>query len=379
MFDLSYYSTKPRLGEACRPDMPDPSHIRPDPTRFDPAQLGPARLGPVRLDPVRRALRARGGMAPVTFEFEDPSLTPCSLCMTQAGESLDAVTQDERRLHVSSQSAMGGMAAHQVSPGLSIVESRMTFDEETTFSEDYRPRDVLQLSFCLAGTCGWNYLDGGKAHWLAPSTCSLQRNTAGTCTSVFEPGEHRTLSIVLDRRRFAAFEEAAPKAPGSLGAQTFEMTPGLHNAVRRLADCPPHQKLRDMFLEGLALEVLSTFCTEALERPAAPSRLSRSDIACLDSARTYIDERLDQPLTIAQVARACFVSETKLKAGFKELFGCTVWEYLNGRRMTRAYELLRHGHSVRETAQLVGYASPSHFSETFRKRWGISPSEMSPW
>ena len=45
-------------------------------------------------------------------------------------------------------------------------------------------------------------------------------------------------------------------------------------------------------------------------------------------AREIIDNHFLHPLTIAQIAEQCFLSETKLKQGFKICFNCTVYEYI---------------------------------------------------
>ena len=63
----------------------------------------------------------------------------------------------------------------------------------------------------------------------------------------------------------------------------------------------------------------------------------------LDESEEIIDNHFLHPLTIAQIAEQCFLSETKLKQGFKICFNCTVYEYIVEKRMEMAYRLLQSG------------------------------------
>lgn len=68
-------------------------------------------------------------------------------------------------------------------------------------------------------------------------------------------------------------------------------------------------------------------------------------------------------------------NETKLKTGFKKLFGKTFTEIVQTERMNKAKSLLEEGQqSVKEVAHSCGYQSASMFSVQFKKRFGQSPN-----
>ncbi|WP_281679270.1 helix-turn-helix domain-containing protein [Synergistes jonesii] len=76
--------------------------------------------------------------------------------------------------------------------------------------------------------------------------------------------------------------------------------------------------------------------------------------------------------------KSCYLSETKLKRGFKACFGCTVYEYVVEKRMEMARRLLQSGkYRVKEVVWMTGYSNAGHFIDTFRKRYGVTPSEIS--
>ncbi len=59
---------------------------------------------------------------------------------------------------------------------------------------------------------------------------------------------------------------------------------------------------------------------------------------------------------------------------FRAYTGYTPAQFQQVRRIERAKHLLQSGRSVKETADLLGYADPFYFSRLFKKRTGISPA-----
>ncbi|MCU5463145.1 helix-turn-helix transcriptional regulator, partial [Bacillus cereus] len=94
-------------------------------------------------------------------------------------------------------------------------------------------------------------------------------------------------------------------------------------------------------------------------------------------AEEILVQRMELPPSLLELAKLVELNDYKLKLGFKELFGTSAFAYLREQRMERAMFLLRSGTSnVTETAIAVGYKNISHFSESFKKKYGIKPSEI---
>ncbi|MEH2012800.1 helix-turn-helix transcriptional regulator [Nostoc sp.] len=70
------------------------------------------------------------------------------------------------------------------------------------------------------------------------------------------------------------------------------------------------------------------------------------------------------------------LSDRKLQRGFRELFGTTVFGYLHHHRMEQAQILLRYRDmQVSEVAHAVGYSHLGHFTEAFKRKFGITPKQ----
>lgn len=84
------------------------------------------------------------------------------------------------------------------------------------------------------------------------------------------------------------------------------------------------------------------------------------------------------PPTISNLSRTAAMSPTKLKKDFKALYGLPVYEYYQKNRMMRAKQLLLEGrYAIKEVGMMVGYTNLGHFAASFKKEFGILPSEMS--
>ena len=114
---------------------------------------------------------------------------------------------------------------------------------------------------------------------------------------------------------------------------------------------------------------------EKVETDTAPA-LEREVARALADTRRYMEEHLDEPLTISTLSRRSCLSATTFKAGFRRLYGLPVHAWLRQRRMERAAELLRGSSlSVLGVAQSVGYSSASQFTAAFRRQYGVTPAQ----
>lgn len=92
-------------------------------------------------------------------------------------------------------------------------------------------------------------------------------------------------------------------------------------------------------------------------------------------ARRLLDQSYDAPMTIEDLSREVALSPFYLIRAFRRVYKQTPHQYLVGRRIARAKELLRNTDlSITEICAAVGFESLGSFSTLFRKVAGISPS-----
>ncbi|WP_225047499.1 helix-turn-helix domain-containing protein [Lacticaseibacillus kribbianus] len=92
--------------------------------------------------------------------------------------------------------------------------------------------------------------------------------------------------------------------------------------------------------------------------------------------RGYLDNHLEEPVTIAQLAALVSLSPSQLTRQFKQAFGTTPYAYLQDRRLAMAKTLLRHTSlPVTAIASRLSFADAHYFSNAFTKAVGVRPGE----
>jgi AraC family transcriptional regulator len=94
----------------------------------------------------------------------------------------------------------------------------------------------------------------------------------------------------------------------------------------------------------------------------------------LRQAVNYINEHLDQNLTLAEIAAAVRMSPNYFASLFKQSTGLTPHQYVMKCRIEKAKQLLHHQQlTLVEICQEVGFTSQSHFTRVFRQHTKTTP------
>lgn len=88
----------------------------------------------------------------------------------------------------------------------------------------------------------------------------------------------------------------------------------------------------------------------------------------------YIEERLEQQVTLEEVAVNAGYSEFHFSRIFKSIMGMTVMEYVTNRKLIKASEEILQGKKIIEVAMEYGWQSHSGFTKAFKKQFGFYPT-----
>ncbi|MCG2462575.1 AraC family transcriptional regulator [Flavobacteriaceae bacterium F89] len=107
-------------------------------------------------------------------------------------------------------------------------------------------------------------------------------------------------------------------------------------------------------------------------------RLSYEDIRKIREGHNIIINNLDKELpSIKDFAHQLGTNEFKLKYGFKELYGTSVYRFLVQERLRKAKMLVQYSDmALKSIAHMTGFKSDPHFSRAFKKQYGFPPSEL---
>ncbi|HVU94703.1 MAG TPA: AraC family transcriptional regulator [Puia sp.] len=158
---------------------------------------------------------------------------------------------------------------------------------------------------------------------------------------------------------------------------TRPLLPAMFQCISDIGGSTFNGPLQQLYLETKAAELFLLQIQALKNYPPPITKLNPGDIERLHEARMYIEKNYHTPYTIIDLARIVGINQTKLKSGFKDLFGCTVFGYVKDLQMGKARQLLLDEKLfVSEVADRVGYSCPQHFAAAFKRKFGMLPSEL---
>lgn len=152
------------------------------------------------------------------------------------------------------------------------------------------------------------------------------------------------------------------------------------SVINEMLNCIYRGQMRKLYFESKITELFFLQAEQANNLPKEGFFLLKSsDQEKLYAARQFIQQHIFDPLTIRKISREIGLNEFKLKKGFKQLFGTTVFDCLTQFRMDYARQvLLDTSTTISEVAYRLGYSDPYNFSKAFKKHFGFLPSKLKP-
>lgn len=136
---------------------------------------------------------------------------------------------------------------------------------------------------------------------------------------------------------------------------------------------------RRLFLAAKSEEILNWVIESTRPRrhiEIGANKVSDRELTRLNEVKNIIEANLASPPTIKELSRLVGMNSTKLKLGYRELFGETIGSNLNRLRLDKALALVESSDlSFAEIGYKVGYNYPANFTQAFKKRYGMTPRE----
>lgn len=149
--------------------------------------------------------------------------------------------------------------------------------------------------------------------------------------------------------------------------------------IKEILTCPYTGEIKKDFINGKVLDLFLLAMDIVSKHPVWQQIVLKPfEIEQIHAAKDIIVNELDSPSTILQLAKRIGLNDFKLKKGFKQIFGTTIFDYRQQTRMERAMELLTSDKSisVTEIAFKLGYEGVNAFSSAFKKHFGIPPTSF---
>jgi AraC-like DNA-binding protein len=104
--------------------------------------------------------------------------------------------------------------------------------------------------------------------------------------------------------------------------------------------------------------------------------VDEENVQKIRKAKKIILDKMSDPPSLEQLAIEVELSLKKLKDGFKQIYGDTVFTYLLDHKMDEARKMLdSRKYNVNEVSLKLGYSTASHFIAAFKKKYGTTPKK----
>lgn len=203
-------------------------------------------------------------------------------------------------------------------------------------------------------------------------------------------GHSRTVTVYIHRSRLQdLYADRAHELPGALQAfiagslrhtvaQRLPLNASLLRCLEDLHGCDLDGHSRRLFIRSKAIEILCHAFKVMVHDDEqvmldASAQMTRGVI----KAQQRLMENFVAPPSLDDLARDVGLSRSSLCAGFRQIVGQTVFDYIADLRMQQALSMLNErAASITQIAYAVGYSHPSSFSLAVQRRFGTTPSEL---
>ncbi|WP_166960182.1 AraC family transcriptional regulator [Yeosuana marina] len=158
-----------------------------------------------------------------------------------------------------------------------------------------------------------------------------------------------------------------------------EISPSMAIVLNQLINYNLNQSIKQLYFRGKAYEILSLYFNrneDTYNIEQCPFLVDETNVTKIKKAKDIIISRMAEPPSLQELADEIGLSLKKLKDGFKQIYGDSVFSFLFDYKMEVARKLLESGdNNVNEVGLRVGYSTSSHFIAAFKKKYGTTPKK----
>lgn len=245
----------------------------------------------------------------------------------------------------------------------------------------------IQFHFCVKGECQFMFNQGRYALNIPDEKSLLLYNPERDLPIHLELNPSSWLiSLIISIKKFHGLFSQEADYITFLSADNRDkkyykdgiITPSMAIVLNQLINYNLNSNIKHLYFKGKAYELLSLYFhrSEDANIEQCPFLVDETNVQKLRMAKDIMITRMAEPPTLQELSEEIGLSLKKLKEGFKEIYGDSVFSFLFDYKMEYARKLLESGeHNVNEVGLKVGYSTASHFISAFKKKYGTTPKK----
>ena len=282
--------------------------------------------------------------------------------------------------------ATGSLSEHTLEEGFSILKFENPSSEIQSIVREV-DSSYIQFHYCLNGALKFWFNDGRYAFDVAnehslllynpqrdlPLNVELQAKSKGISLLISIKKFHALFSQEADYIHFLRADSKDKKYYDSK-----EISPSIIVVLNQIVNNNVHHSIEGLFLKAKAYELLSHHFnrSEDADIEQCPFLIDEQNVIKIRQAKDIVIQRMTDPPGLHELANEVGLTLKKLKEGFKQIYGDSVYSFLFDYKMEYARKLLASNkHNVNEVGHKIGYSTSSHFIAAFKKKYGTTPKK----
>ena len=267
-----------------------------------------------------------------------------------------------------------------------IIRSQNDSNETSHFERAVNV-DLIQFHSGIKGRAKFIFNQGSYALDLKEDVSLFLYNPQKELPVYLEIAPHSwTISVLISIKKFhGLFSSEADYIP-FLSEENKDkkyykdepINPSMSIVLNQLFNYNLHPSIKNLYFKGKAYELLSLYFnrSEDTNIEQCPFLVDEDNVTKIKKAKEIIIANMAEPPSLQELADQVGINLKKLKMGFKQIYGDSVYSFLFDYKMEFARKLLDSGsYNVNEVGLKIGYSTASHFISAFKKKFGTTPKK----
>lgn len=282
--------------------------------------------------------------------------------------------------------AIGSIQNYQVDDGIIFLKLSNDNSTELNFNHDIDKKHI-QFHFCIKGFSKFQFNSGRYAFPVISENSILLYNPVQELpiNALLNPNS-LVISILISIKKFhSLFSNQADQISflnkDNIGNKFYKekkLEPMMSVVLNQMVQLSVHESMHNLYLRAKVFELMSLYFNRSKEMDVeqCPFLVDDKNIKKIRLAKEIIISRMIEPPSLTDLASEVEISLKKLKEGFKQVYGASVFVFLLDYKMQVSKTLLSSGnYNVNEVALKVGYSTATHFINAFKKKFGTTPKK----
>ncbi|MCF8713730.1 AraC family transcriptional regulator [Joostella atrarenae] len=245
----------------------------------------------------------------------------------------------------------------------------------------------LQFHFCLKGSSIFNFNEGSYALDLKEEEALILYNPQRDLPINLELNSKTWLiSILIPIKKFHSLFSTEANYIHFLDEDnidkkyynTTQITPIMSVVLSQIMNYNLHKSIKKLYLKGKVYELLGLYFNrpEDADTEQCPFLVDEDNVRRIRRAKDIVIARMAEPPSLQELSDEIGLNLKRLKEGFKQVYGDSVYSFLFDYKMECSRKMLETGElNVNEVGLKVGYSTASHFIAAFKKKYGTTPKK----